>query len=288
MNRRKAITTEASGPGPLRCRPHSPFRHGIFITKHTKTTKDTKKSLTSQQIAGGLLRDKIFVLPDPDDCKMACRQPGAWQPGQLLFFKKELLALLFLIGVAHAQPAPPDPDWPCQQNLVATLSAGEFWSGPKPVADPNWRDDTPVFGLVSDISDRDTPAEEGGKKLAAYAAGIPAAQRVAKLPQLFGDIVEQINEERSDLIARLKRLGHRQRILGDKITELSAEADKIPAGATGADGERRTLIVGDRDLTIRGFQQTQRSLRYACEAPGSLDRRLGQYAQILMRAMKSP
>jgi hypothetical protein len=199
-----------------------------------------------------------------------------------------LAAAMLFLGpcAARAQPAPPDPDWPCNQNLVPSLSAGEFWSGSDPKPDPNWRDDQTVFNLVSEVSDRDTPAEEGGKKLAAYAESIPKGQRAAALPKLFGAIVEQINDERTDLIGRLKRLGHRQRILSDKITALSAEADKISAGATGAEAEQKTALVGDRDLTIRGFQQTQRSLRYACEAPGSLDRRLGQYGQILMRAMK--
>ncbi len=197
-----------------------------------------------------------------------------------------LCLLLMTVTAARAQPAPADPDWPCFQNLVPTLSAGEFWSGPSPKPDPGWRDDTPVFNLVTEISDRDTPMQDANAKLAAYANAIPQADRAAKLPALFGAIVAQINDERADLIGRLKHLGHRQRLLSDKITELSAEADKIPTTATGPDLANRTEIIGDRDLTIRGFQQMQRSLRYACEAPGTLDRRLGSFAQILMKKMK--
>jgi hypothetical protein len=128
--------------------------------------------------------------------------------------------------------------------------------------------------------------QDANAKLAAYADAIPQAERATKLPALFGAIVAQINDERADLIGRLKHLGHRQRLLSDKITELSAAADKIPTAATGQDLANRTEIIGDRDLTIRGFQQMQRSLRYACEAPGTLDRRLGSFAQILMKKMK--
>jgi hypothetical protein len=186
----------------------------------------------------------------------------------------------------HAQPAPQDPDWPCFQNLVPSLSAAEFWAGPEPKADPGWRDDQKIFDLVTTIADRDTPMAEADATLKAYAESIAKPQRATVLPSLFGDIVQQINEERTDLIGRLKHLGHRQRGLGERVTELSAEADKIPPTATGADAARRADLIGDRDLTIRGFQQTQRSLRYACEAPGNLDRRLGQFARTLMQAMK--
>ena len=189
------------------------------------------------------------------------------------------LALAALHGQGvRAQPAQ-NPDWPCAQRLVDRLSAGAIWPGPAEPA-PDWRNDAALFTLVTEVADRDTPEADGAAKLAAYVDGIPAAARAARIPALFGAIVDQTNDVRGPLVARLEQLGRRQRAMGQTIADLGTRIDALPQGAS------RDDLTGERDLDVRAFQQTQRTMRYACEAPSALERRLGDYARLLQAKLK--
>ena len=184
-----------------------------------------------------------------------------------------LLFLLCLACPAHAQIPGADPDWPCAARLIPTLTAGAYWNGPV-AANPGWRDDDKLFPLVTDIVNRDTPDAEAQAKLAAYAATIPPASRAA----LFSAIVDQTNDERTILITRIKQLGSRQRRMGDHIAKLSTQIDELlPTDA------QRTEVLGERDLAVQAFGETQHTMTYACEAPAGMERRLGVFAKILQK-----
>ena len=193
-------------------------------------------------------------------------------------------ALLALGGPVMAKPYTPpgqDPDWPCAQLLVPVLTAGAYWdAGPVPTGTA-WRDDDKLFTLVTDIVDRDTTDADALAKLNAYADAIPAAQRGSAYPLLFSAIVDETNDERSLLITRIKQLGARQRRMGDVIAKISTQADD-----TAAADPRRADLVGQRDFDVRAFQETQHTMRYACEAPADMERRLGDIARALKAKMK--
>jgi hypothetical protein len=207
-------------------------------------------------------------------------------PGEAGIMRLTILAVLLLsgwdlLGAADAAPLPgTDPDWPCMQLLVPQVSAGSYWDGPV-AAKPNWRDDEALFGLVTEIVDRNTPEKDAVAKLEAYADAIPKADRDKALPALFGAIVDQTNDERERLIARIKELGLRQRRMGDRIADLGTEVDHLPAG-----DPHRADVTGERDLDIQAFQATQSTMRYACEVPGAMERRLGDFARVLQKKLK--
>ena len=136
--------------------------------------------------------------------------------------------------------------------------------------------------MVTEIVDRDTPEAQGVAKLNAYADAIPAGQRAAKLPALFAAIVDQTNDQRTPLIRRLEQLGRRQRGMGNTIAEISTRIDALPANDAHHDD-----LVGERDFDVRAFQETQHTMRYACEAPSTLERRLGAYARALQSKLAS-
>jgi hypothetical protein len=184
-----------------------------------------------------------------------------------------LLFLLALSWTAHAQFPGADPDWPCAARLVPTLTPGAYWNGPV-TANPGWRDDDKLFPLVTAIVDRDTPDAEALAKLTALAAAMPPASRSA----LFGDLVDQTNDERTLLINRIKQLGRRQRRMGDVIARLSTEIDTLPPT-----DPHRAELVGERDLDVQAFGETQHTMTYACEAPANMERRLGAFAKILQQ-----
>jgi hypothetical protein len=191
-----------------------------------------------------------------------------------------LAALLLAAPPLHAQPAPPDPDWPCAQTLVPKLTAGAYWDG-KIQPNPGWRDDEKIFPLVTDIVDRDTPDSDAMAKLNAYVDTIPLDQRAATLPTLFSAIVDQTNDERALLIQRIKQLGLRQRRMGDVVAKISTDAGQ----ASSTDPNQKDL-AGERDFDIRAFQETQHTMRYACEAPVAMERRLGAFARDLQRRLR--
>jgi len=190
------------------------------------------------------------------------------------------LALALGAGTkAHADYPGQDPDWPCAQRLVPTLTAGAYWDGKVP-ANTGWRDDDKLFPLVTDIVDRDTTDADGLAKLNAFADAIPVDQRATQLPAIFSAIVDQTNDERALLIQRIKQLGLRQRKMGDVVAAISTQVDATPP----ADPKHDTL-AGERDFDVRAFQETQHTMRYACEAPADMERRLGLYAHDLERKL---
>jgi hypothetical protein len=184
------------------------------------------------------------------------------------------IAIGLAASAALAQPPPQDPDWPCFQRLVPKLEPGSYWAGPPVPAAGGWRDDQAVMQIVTDVTDRDISDDEAQSKLKAYLDGLPATDRARSAPALFSAIVDQTNDERSQLIGRIQQLSRRQRALSDTISELSAKVDAAPP-------DKRDDLNGQRDLTIRAFQEAQRTMRYACEAPANMDRRLGVLARVL-------
>jgi len=192
------------------------------------------------------------------------------------------LPMLLLATAASAQPAAPAPDWPCQQRLISTLEAGSYWTGPPVHADDySWHDDEKLTALVENTVNRDTPDDEATAALATYAETIPKDQRATALPRLFGALVAETNDERGLVIARIEAIAHRQHEIGDLINTLSIKADAIPANATGDAATTRADLAGQRDLNTTAFQDTQHTIRYACEVPGIFDRRLGKFARVL-------
>lgn len=168
-----------------------------------------------------------------------------------------------------------NPDWPCAQRLVEHLEAGAYWAGPiQP--DSGWRNDQSLFELVTGLTDRSIADDDALAKLAAYADTVPQGARAARLPMVFAALVDQTNDERTPLIARLEQLGRRQRGMGDTIAALSTKLDAMPA-----DDPKRADLSGERDFDVRAFQQTQHTMRYACEAPSAMERRLGAFARAL-------
>jgi hypothetical protein len=70
--------------------------------------------------------------------------------------------------------------------------------------------------------------------------------------------------------------------MGEKIAALSNEVDVLKDG-----DPKRDDLVGARDFDVRAFGETQHMVRYACEAPAAMERRLGVFARDLQAKMKA-
>lgn len=195
--------------------------------------------------------------------------------------RRLLLALTILVmpAAAAAAPAPANPDWPCQQRLVPALTAGTFWSGPLPLPEPE--PETRVAQAIAAAAPRDVPLDRAAAALSGFADQLSAADRAALLPRAFLGLVDAVNRQRSAVIGRIEQLTRRQRELGRLAADVTRELAAIPADATGEDAARRAEIVDRRAFVIRSFEETQRTMRYACEVPVELEARLGAFARLL-------
>lgn len=196
-----------------------------------------------------------------------------------MHLKRMILAASAFVAFTHlaaAQIPGQNPDWPCAQRLIQTLEPGSYWAGPAVPKNTDWRDNEDIFNLANTIVDRDLPDTEALAKLNAYADSVPLEKRATAYPYLFGALVDQTNDERDILIKRIEQLGHRQLEMADIISKISTQADSGPS-----DDPAHQDIVGKRDFDIRVYREAQFTMRYACEAPANMERRLGAFARAL-------
>jgi hypothetical protein len=181
-----------------------------------------------------------------------------------------------------AAPRGADPDWPCQQALVPTLSAGMLWSGPSPDDFGDWHGDPAVASLVGRIAPREVPTAEGEAAIQQFTHGLKG-DRKRPIALAFAGLLDETNRQRSEVIQRIKSLAERQRNLANLVARLTTELDQTPAPAdsTSPEAAQRTDLVQRWTFTSRAYNELQRTMRYACEVPGQLDARLGAYARAL-------
>jgi hypothetical protein len=175
-------------------------------------------------------------------------------------------------------------DWPCPQRLVPKLSAGLFWSGPDDAATEEWRKEPDVVALVEKISPRKVAAEQGKEAISAFAQGL-VTDKSRRLTLAFTGLLDETNRQRAELIERIRAFAQRQRELADIAARAGEELSKIPANAEGEAAARRQDLEQRRQYVSMAFQESQRTLRYACEAPVQLESRLGEYVRALQAAI---
>jgi hypothetical protein len=195
-----------------------------------------------------------------------------------------LAGLLALADAAcFAAPAPRrggDADWPCQQRLMPVIGSGALWSGPPLDSAGDWHGEPTVAELVARIAPRNVSTDAGVAAIGTFADELPAAADRPRLMTLvFAGLLDETNRERTEIIARLKDLGRRQHELADIASRAGEALRGIPADATGDDAARRTDLEQRFAFVTQAFENTQRTMRYACEAPVRLEARLGRYAQ---------
>jgi len=188
--------------------------------------------------------------------------------------------MLAALLAGAAGPPPADPDWPCMQRLVPTLTAGTIWGGHDAPSD--WESDPQIADLVARVTPRTRPAEAGAADLNAFAATIPASERSAKLATVFAGLVDETNAQRAQVIDRLHGVARRQRELTGVAADITAQLRSLPEDAPAA---QREEIASRRKFIIRDYDEVGRTIQYACDVPVQLERRLGVFAQVLQHAL---
>jgi hypothetical protein len=197
-----------------------------------------------------------------------------------------IASLLLIAAASIARGAPTETkDWPCQQRLVPALGGGAFWTRPPLESAGDWHAEPRVAALVERIAPRRVTAVEGVSAIAEFAASLEGAPDKDRLLTLaFAGLLEETNRDRSDVISRLMELGRRQHDLADIASKANAELQALPAPSDNATPEQaahRADLEQRFTYVTQAFQSAQRTMRYACEVPITLEARLGRYAQAL-------
>ncbi len=182
--------------------------------------------------------------------------------------------------VLGAAGPPADPDWPCVQRLVPTLTASTLWGGHDAAGD--WRADPRVAAVVAAVAPRGVSAQDGATRLDQFMATVPAPDRPAVSAQVFAGLVDETNVQRAQVIDRLRGIAQRQRTLTELTSRITAELRALPADAPAA---QREEVVARRGFLIREYEQIERTIRYACDAPVQMESKLGTLAQTLQRGL---
>lgn len=201
--------------------------------------------------------------------------------GLLLF---AIIMLFAGLGVTDAAD-PRYPDWPCVQAKVPDLSIAAVWDGPSiEQAQKTWQDDPTIRTLVTRLAARRIPVEDAQKSIEDFLAGVGAA-KADKGVLLFAGLFETLNRERSEVMNGLERLQRSQRELADRVkadvaTQRELQDQPQPDQA-------KLDELGSRiEWSTRIFDDRRKSVRYACEVPVIIERRLFALARTIRQQME--
>ncbi|WP_020178596.1 hypothetical protein [Methylopila sp. M107] len=177
--------------------------------------------------------------------------------------------------------AAPDPDWPCVQVKVPTLSYGQMWAGPAlDDALKSWREDKRVAELVGTIAARRTKIADVKQEVAEFAkdAG-PEADR--KLTLLFAGAFDELNGQRSQIMAGIQRYSRKQRELADAIKEESLRIAKMPQDMASQNSPEALKEQETLNWRTRIYEERTQSLTYVCETPVLIEQRVFELGRLI-------
>lgn len=183
-------------------------------------------------------------------------------------------AMLLVAGTAAAAPPVRDPDWPCQQIKMPSLSLGAVWTGPDLTsALATWTADAGTADLAQRLAQRRLPldAAEAAIHDFAQAAG-PARQQ--KLLALAAGLFATLDAERTQVVTGLDRFGRRQKELADNIRADMEKLRTEPAAGEVAAATGASPLSDRLGWETRLFEQRRQAVATACDVPNLIEQRL--------------
>lgn len=193
-----------------------------------------------------------------------------------------VLAAAVSIGLPAAAAAqdPKNPDWPCQQILVPSLSPASVWDGPSiDGLGDQWQRDPVVATLVRRAADDSIDPgtlEPQAEALAGPVKEGAEQERDRKLAMVFAGAFQTLDRQRTAAIASIERYAQHQRALRERIAAALRDLDAASGDAVRAK-EIKDAIAWDRRI----LDDRRRSQTAVCEQPARIEQRLGQIARML-------
>jgi len=197
-----------------------------------------------------------------------------------------LLAALAAAGANAAEPA--NPDWPCIQHKVPTLTSAQMWDGPPVDDEESWRDNAEVVKLIPTLASRRVPMSEAATAIEAFAAAQPKEKRDEALKLLFAGLLKTVNADRAVVMSGVERFQKRQKARAGEIQRQGEAIRQLRKRAETDDKARPELTAAeDRyNWDVRVFTERQQSLPLACEVPVLIEQRLFELAREIRARMR--
>lgn len=183
---------------------------------------------------------------------------------------------------AHAADAR-YPDWPCAQAKVPELSVAAMWAGPPiDAVGETWKDDAKVKELVARLAVRRTPIEDAQKAAEDFVTA-SGADKTEKAKLLFAGLFKELNQQRTEVMDGIDRIAKKEKELADEI-----RSDRAALGeaqdAKSPDQQKITDITGRLEWGTRIYEDRRKTIRYVCEVPIVIERRLFALGRAIAQA----
>jgi hypothetical protein len=182
-----------------------------------------------------------------------------------------------------------NPNWPCIQRKVATLTSAQMWDGPTVDDLTEWRGDEEMKKLIAFLASRRVPLDEAAAAIARFAAARPDDKRDDALKQLFAGLVSTTNNDRAAILDGIERFQQRQKARAAEIERQGAALRRLREQAketikdTTATGEKPRTELAEAEERFnwdtRVFTERAQSLPLACEVPVLIEQRLFELAR---------
>jgi hypothetical protein len=183
-------------------------------------------------------------------------------------------------AVLGAMPAlaadPANPDWPCVQRKVASLTSAQMWDGPAVDDLAEWRNRDDIKKLIAVLANRRVPLDEAVESVARFADAQPPDKRDDALKLLFAGLLDLVNNDRAVVVRGIERFQQRQKARAAEIERQGAVLRKLREQAA-SDQKARSELAAAEDRyqwDVRVFTERQQSLPLACEVPVLIEQRL--------------
>src|SRR5258708_9251517 len=204
------------------------------------------------------------------------------KPVELLFFAVAMLcAGLRVRDAADARY----PDGPWVQAKVPDLSIAAVWDGPSiEPAQKDWRDGPTLRNLTVRLAARRIAIEDAQKSIEDFLASAGAA-KADKGVLLFAGLFETLNRERTEVMNGLERMQRNQRELASRI-KADSSAQRELQDQPRADQAKLDELGSQIEWSTRIFDDRRKSVRYACEGPVTIERRLCALGRTIRQQME--
>lgn len=185
-------------------------------------------------------------------------------------------SVIALVAVRAEAADQEDPDWPCVQRKIETLTAAQMWDGPEIDNSVEWQHDQDVTRLIPVLVSRRVPMEQAAAEIAKFADSKPKESRDAALTALFAGLLSTMNADRALVLKGLDRFTRSQRERTAELERQAAEVRKLKDRVAAGENVRAQLKDAEDKYNwdARIFTERRQSLPLACEVPVLIEQRL--------------
>lgn len=197
--------------------------------------------------------------------------------------RRSIFALVItLYGSMSVAETVDDRHWPCEQALVAEVSAAVVWDGPsvEGLAD-RWKQDPEVAALVPRLTARRADAARAEALIEKFAAAQPSGERDQRLSLLFSGVLQVLNADRHRLHTGILRYSRDQQRRANALGDQLAEIARLESDASDDARQRLAELRRQIDFEQRVFDDRERTIPFLCTRPRVVEQRMGELARAI-------